>query len=160
MLQRSSVPILIAVAFLGGCATEPAPAPVAPPLVVERYSPPPPPSVQKPVVRESVARPPVYAPPREERVTPLPAAPPPAPPAQTPRTDERPALTNAEIISAIIRDSLASYPGNCPCPDNVDRAGRRCGARSAYSRPGGYAPLCYPRDVSQAMIEAYRNRSR
>lgn len=46
-----------------------------------------------------------------------------------------------------IRQSIAAYSGNCPCPYSVDRAGRRCGARSAYSRPGGAAPLCYPADV-------------
>lgn len=46
-----------------------------------------------------------------------------------------------------IRQSIAAYPGSCPCPYSTDRAGRRCGARSAYSRPGGRAPLCYPADV-------------
>jgi hypothetical protein len=36
------------------------------------------------------------------------------------------------------------------------RNGRACGGRSAYSRPGGAAPLCYPTDVTAAMIDAYR----
>ncbi len=49
-----------------------------------------------------------------------------------------------------IRQSIAAYPGSCPCPYSTDRAGRRCGARSAYSRPGGRAPLCYPADVRGA----------
>lgn len=30
------------------------------------------------------------------------------------------------------------YTGNCPTPDSLDAAGRRCGARSAASRAGGY----------------------
>lgn len=30
------------------------------------------------------------------------------------------------------------YTGNCPTPDSYDAAGRRCGARSAASKPGGY----------------------
>lgn len=47
-----------------------------------------------------------------------------------------------------IRESIASYSGSCPCPYSVDQAGRRCGGRSAYSRPGGKAPLCYPEDVT------------
>lgn len=34
--------------------------------------------------------------------------------------------------------SGGSYTGNCPTPDSLDSAGRRCGARSAASRPGGY----------------------
>lgn len=34
--------------------------------------------------------------------------------------------------------SYSSYPGNCQYPWQYDAAGHRCGARSAYSRPGGY----------------------
>jgi endonuclease YncB( thermonuclease family) len=30
----------------------------------------------------------------------------------------------------------------CLCPDDVDRAGRRCAGRSAYSRAGGAKPVC------------------
>lgn len=36
------------------------------------------------------------------------------------------------------RPSSRVYTGNCPTPDSLDAAGRRCGARSAASRPGGY----------------------
>jgi hypothetical protein len=45
--------------------------------------------------------------------------------------------TDTEIKQEIIKQSIASYRGSCPCPYNVDRAGRMCGRRSAYSRPGG-----------------------
>ena len=75
----------------------------------------------------------------------------PGTPAQTQRSD-------AAIRQAIVRESIAAYTGNCPCPYNTDRAGRRCGARSAYSRPRGRAPKCYPRDVSDAEVSAYRRR--
>jgi len=68
------------------------------------------------------------------------------------------AQTDAQIRQRLIRQSIANYPGSCPCPYSVDRAGRRCGARSAYSRPGGYAPLCYPSDITPAMIRAARGR--
>ena len=68
--------------------------------------------------------------------------------------------SDAQIRQRIIRESIASYPGSCPCPYNVDRAGRSCGRRSAYSRPGGYAPICYPRDVSAADVEAWRRAHR
>ena len=64
--------------------------------------------------------------------------------------------SDAEIRQRMIRESIESYPGNCPCPYNTDRAGRSCGRRSAYSRPGGYAPLCYPSDISKLDVEAYR----
>jgi len=39
--------------------------------------------------------------------------------------------TDVEIKQEIIKQSIASYRGSCPCPYNTDRTGRRCGARSA-----------------------------
>ncbi|MFZ1007837.1 MAG: hypothetical protein WAN65_13425 [Candidatus Sulfotelmatobacter sp.] len=65
-------------------------------------------------------------------------------------------MTDDQIKAQIIHESLASYPGNCPCPYNFARNGSSCGRRSAYSRPGGYSPLCYPSDVSQQMVADYR----
>jgi hypothetical protein len=67
-----------------------------------------------------------------------------------------PKMSDALIKQAIIQQSLASYPGNCPCPYNSARNGSSCGGRSAYSRGGGYAPMCYPSDVSKADVDAYR----
>ena len=66
------------------------------------------------------------------------------------------ALTDDEIRQLIIEESIRSYPGNCPCPYNRARNGSRCGGRSAYSRAGGYSPLCYPQDVSDEMVERHR----
>ena len=66
------------------------------------------------------------------------------------------AQTDAQVKQRIIRQSIASYPGSCPCPYSTDRAGRRCGGRSAYSRPGGAAPICYAAQVTPAMIRAAR----
>jgi hypothetical protein len=43
----------------------------------------------------------------------------------------------------MIAESIARYPGNCPCPYNKDARGRNCGKRSAWNRAGGYAPLCF-----------------
>jgi hypothetical protein len=45
-------------------------------------------------------------------------------------------LSDAEIVQQIIRDSIASHPGNCPCPCSSTRNGSACGRRSAYSKPG------------------------
>jgi hypothetical protein len=69
-------------------------------------------------------------------------------------------LSDAQIRDLIIRQSIATYPRNCPCPYNLDRAGRRCGARSAYSKPGGRAPLCYAGDVSERMVAEFKRRAR
>jgi hypothetical protein len=70
------------------------------------------------------------------------------------------AQSDAQVRQQIIRQSIAAYPGSCACPYNVDRAGRSCGRRSAYSRPGGHSPSCYPGDVSQSDIEAWRRARR
>jgi hypothetical protein len=68
----------------------------------------------------------------------------------------KPSKSDAEIKQQIVRESIASYSGSCPCPYNTDRAGRSCGRRSAYSRPGGASPSCYADDVSPKMVDAYR----
>jgi hypothetical protein len=60
----------------------------------------------------------------------------------------------------MIAESIRNYSGNCPCPYNTDRAGRSCGQRSAYSKPGGASPLCYPSDISDAMLKQWRERQR
>jgi hypothetical protein len=68
------------------------------------------------------------------------------------------AFSDAEIRQQIIEESIGSYPGNCPCPYNLASNGSRCGGRSAYSRGGGYSPLCYDEDVSDAMVQRYQER--
>jgi hypothetical protein len=71
----------------------------------------------------------------------------------------REALSDAQVRDAIIKESIARYMETghpCACPYNVARNGSSCGARSAYSRPGGAAPLCYPPDISEEMVAAWR----
>lgn len=63
-----------------------------------------------------------------------------------------------KIIQNIISESIANYAGNCPCPYNRTSNGSSCGRRSAYSKPGGYAPVCYARDVTPAMISTYKHK--
>jgi hypothetical protein len=66
-------------------------------------------------------------------------------------------LSDGQIRQILIDESIAAYSGNCPCPYSTARNGSRCGKRSAYSRPGGEAPLCYPKDVTAEMVQAYRD---
>ena len=66
-------------------------------------------------------------------------------------------LSDAQIKRILIADSIAAYPGPCPCPYNTARNGSSCGRRSAYSRPGGAAPVCYPKDVTAEMVAEYRD---
>ena len=65
-------------------------------------------------------------------------------------------MSDDAIRDAIIQQSIQSYPGNCPCPYNTDRAGRRCGKRSAWSRPGGASPMCYASDVSEKDVQIHK----
>ena len=67
--------------------------------------------------------------------------------------------TDEQIKQQIINNSIASYSGSCPCPYNVARNGIQCGRRSAYSKPGGASPICYPQDVSKQMVNRYRSRN-
>jgi len=55
--------------------------------------------------------------------------------------------TDTEIAQILIRQSIMSYSGSCPCPYSRARNGSKCGKRSAYSKPGGEDPLCYRSDV-------------
>jgi len=66
---------------------------------------------------------------------------------------------DSTIKRKIIAESINSYPGNCPCPYNSARNGSSCGRRSAYSRAGGYSPLCYEKDVTQEMVNDYKSRN-
>ena len=76
-----------------------------------------------------------------------------------PRPAERaPLVSDGDIRRLMIERSLSSYSGSCPCPYNTDRAGRSCGGRSAYSRPGGASPLCYPSDISDTQVQGFRSR--
>jgi hypothetical protein len=68
------------------------------------------------------------------------------------------ALTHKQIRQIIIQQSINSYLGNCPCPYNTDRAGKHCGGRSAYSRAGGYSPVCFESDISDVQVSEYRQR--
>jgi len=70
----------------------------------------------------------------------------------------RKGATDAEVKRAIIAESIRSYPGNCPCPYNRARNGSSCGRRSAWSRRGGHAPICYESEVSRDMVIRWRQR--
>lgn len=65
-------------------------------------------------------------------------------------------MTDADVRQTMIQESISAYPGNCPCPYNHASNGSRCGKRSAWSRPGGYAPLCFPEDITNEMVKTYR----
>jgi hypothetical protein len=65
-------------------------------------------------------------------------------------------LSVAEVKQRIIQESIDNYPGNCPCPYNYASNGSHCGRRSAYSRGGGYSPICFAVDVTPEMVAEWR----
>lgn len=65
--------------------------------------------------------------------------------------------TLEEVKKEIIQNSIQNYSGNCPCPYNRASNGSRCGKRSAWSKPGGYSPICYSEDVTESMVRKWLN---
>jgi hypothetical protein len=66
-------------------------------------------------------------------------------------------VSDGQVRKILIDESIAGYSGNCPCPYSTMSNGRSCGRRSAYSREGGESPLCYAKDVTAEMVQAYRD---
>jgi hypothetical protein len=64
-----------------------------------------------------------------------------------------------KLKKILIQQSISQYSGNCPCPYNLARNGSSCGRRSAYSRAGGFSPLCYEQDIAPEMIRQFRQRN-
>lgn len=64
-------------------------------------------------------------------------------------------VTRADVAEEVMWANLSGYYGNCPCPWSLDSRGRQCGGRSAYSRPGGQTPTCYPSQVTFSDIDNY-----
>ena len=135
--------------LLGACATDQAPltALIKEQLPAERHLP--------AAVAMPVRAP---APTKEPSRTVAPAAAAPVAPAQQPPQIEesKPFPPDTQIVSEIVAASRAAYHGDCACPEDMHRDGQRCGRRSAYLSVAGRSPLCYPHDVSPAMIEAHR----
>ena len=52
------------------------------------------------------------------------------------------------------RRIIATYKATgrpCACPEDTMRNGRKRGSTSAWSKPGGYKPLCYPTEMTAAI---------
>lgn len=69
-----------------------------------------------------------------------------------------PDLTDDQIAQILIKESIRNYSGNCPCPYNLMRNGKPCKGHSAWSKPGGKQPLCFRDDVTEEMIEEWRDQ--
>jgi hypothetical protein len=81
----------------------------------------------------------------------------PTPADETAKT--RSLISDVAVIATVIAASRAAYLAMgkpCGCPDHVAANGSRCGLRSAHTKPGGFKPLCFPADVSPAIIDTWR----
>lgn len=76
------------------------------------------------------------------------------------QADKRQFPSDDEIAEAIIQESIANYSGACACPYSTMKNGRACGKRSAYSKPGGEAPVCYSEDVKEEDVRGGRRNKR
>jgi hypothetical protein len=68
---------------------------------------------------------------------------------------------DSQIRQQIIQQSVNAYLATghpCACPYNLARNGSSCGGRSANSRPGGAAPICYPSDVTNQMVSDWKRQ--
>jgi len=79
----------------------------------------------------------------------------------SPSSFAREPMTDAQVKQVIIDESVAKYHASgrpCACPYDRMRNGAACGARSAYSKPGGASPVCFDTDITDAMIQSWRRR--
>jgi hypothetical protein len=74
-----------------------------------------------------------------------------------------------EIKKMMIKEEAEAYfnrmqargnAGTCPCPYSINRAGNRCGDSSAYVKPRGESPWCYPKNISKAELESWKSANR
>ena len=80
----------------------------------------------------------------------------------TKATARQPQVSDAQVRELIVQESVGAYLASgrpCACPYSYMRNGAACGGRSAYSRPGGAAPMCYPADVTDGQIRMWRSRN-
>jgi hypothetical protein len=75
------------------------------------------------------------------------------------QAEARSLLSDDQIREQIIRESREAYYATghpCACPYDHARNGSMCGGRSAYSRPGGAEPKCFPKDVTKGEVDDWR----
>ncbi len=67
-------------------------------------------------------------------------------------------LPDGEARDLIIRGSISSYEGDCPCPYSIDKERNECGENSAYRQSPG-SIKCYPGDISEDELQQFRSNS-
>ena len=65
-------------------------------------------------------------------------------------------MSDAQIRSAIVKESVAKYKRACPCPYSTHPDGTQCGYRSAFHKDPTAKPICYEINVTLKMVDEYR----
>ena len=68
-------------------------------------------------------------------------------------------ISDKEIKTILIHQSIREYGKSCPCPHSKSPNGGQCGLTSAYSKTARLAILCYPSNVTKTMIKEYRDKN-
>jgi hypothetical protein len=68
------------------------------------------------------------------------------------------ALTDGQVRDLMIKASIASFKGACPCPYSFTAEGLRCGTQSAWSKKDGTGPACYRQDIGDPAVADYPSR--
>ncbi len=69
------------------------------------------------------------------------------------------ALTDGQVRDLMIKASIASFKGACPCPYSFTAEGLRCGTQSAWSKKDGTGPACYRQDIGDPAVADYRKQN-
>ena len=69
------------------------------------------------------------------------------------------ALTDGQVRDLMIKASIASFKGACPCPSSFTAEGLRCGTQSAWSKHDGTGPACYRQDIGDPAVADYRKQN-
>lgn len=68
-------------------------------------------------------------------------------------------MSDQQIKEVIVKGSVNSYTGECPCPYSTDNKGKKCGDNSEYFQAPGDI-FCYPEDVSNQQVFEFRAKNR
>ena len=68
-------------------------------------------------------------------------------------------MTQDDLRDLLLDNSVASYPGYCPCPYSRNVDGFECGVEAAYYKPGGFRIKCYPQNLKGQDYIFYRKNN-
>ena len=68
-------------------------------------------------------------------------------------------MYNKKINQLFIGAALATMAPAVNAAQTPAWNGSSCGGRSAWSKAGGYSPICYKKEVTKEMVKAWRQEN-